>query len=498
VKQVPISSTKPFVGHTLGAAGAIEAVACILAINEGMLPPTLHFEADGPVGENEFDFVPNVARPHPVTTVVSNNYAFGGNNASIVFAKPGLYQRQPVHAERRVYLTGIGPVGSLGVGLDAWRDAFRHGVGGLGPITSFDASKYQCQYAGEMCALDGRGFASPGEWRHMNPITQQVVAAVRLASVDAGLRLGRSEREAVALVLGSGFGPASTGISFDTGFDESPSVATFARATLNAPAGEVCRVMGFRGPTTTVTSGAVSGTLAVSLAFELIRTGRADVAVAVASDEFFEHWLAARSHVDPDGLSPTGVPRPYDRYRDGTVLGSAAVALVLEAEEAAVRRSVHSYCEVLSTYHASDNYDLRGFDPSGTPFLRAMSTALRKARRASSDIGYCATWASGHRDDDIEARALSSMFSTGVPISAPKSLTGECESASGVINVLACSLALSEGLIPPTVNLRQPAPEWALDHVMDRPRVGVLDVAIAIDAAPGANFGAVVLGRVGG
>lgn len=490
LSKVPISGIKPFVGHTLGAAGAVEAVACVLALQNDLLPPTLNFDRVEP--DDEFDFVPNSTRPHPVKVAMSNSYAFGGNNASIVLAKPGLFGQRRQVRQREVHITGLGPIGAIGTGVASWRDAFTSGRTGTAPISSFDAAPYTCKTAAEVTNIDRSPLVSPADWRHMNSVARQAMVAVGLALEDSGVHLTRADREGAALIFGSGFGPASAGLAFASG--PHPSVAAFSQVTLNSPAGEICRVLGFRGPTTTITSGAVSGSLAVATAADLIRRGRADFAVAVAVDEFFEHWLEQRLAVDPTGLSPTGVVRPYDVGRDGTALGSAAVAFVLEAPERAEERGARSYGKIRSSYFASDNYHHYRLDPTGEVFSRVIATALERAKVKPTELGYCASWACGHEHDEIEARALSSLLRGSVPVGAAKAMTGDCEAASGGVNVLTCCLALSEGFLTPTINLTEPLPGYDLDHVSNQPRHMQVDFALAVDAAYGATVSAFVIG----
>lgn len=494
VGEVPISSTKSFIGHTLGAAGAIEAVTCVLALRDGILPPTANFAE--PLDE-PFDFVPNHARAADLQVVVSNSYAFGGNNASVVFGKSGLRRASGPVANERVFVSGIGTIGGLGVGLEEWRDALRTGRSAIREITSFDASDLACRYAGEVGPIDGRAFAPPREWRQMDEITRLSLAATRLAMDDAELKPARAERDEIAVFCGSAFGPAMTGISYEKAHRENLSVKEFAHVTFNAPAGVICHTLGLRGPTTTITSGAISGTAALASAVEMIRDGKAATAIVVAAEEFFYELLSGYLKYGL-GVSPDGLVRPFDRNREGMVLGSGAVALVIESEESAVRRGATPYCAIGSTFHGSDPCPPWQLELSGEGYARVVRGALDTAGVVPADIDYCAGWASGNANDVMEARMLSSIFPSSLMVSSIKGQTGECEAASGMANVALGALAIATGFVPYTVGLDDPMPEAAVDHVVKEPRQARVDRSLALAVGFGGAYGAVVLERADG
>jgi 3-oxoacyl-[acyl-carrier-protein] synthase II len=480
VTAVPISSMKSFIGHTLGASGAIEAVACVLAVRDDVLPPTLSFE------ESKFtpdlDFVPNRARPQRIDVAVSNNYAFGGNNCSIVIGKAT--RRIRSRTERcpatPVAVTGLGVVSGFGVGLDPIRRAFAEG----GTSIRDDGSGY----ASETCALDGKDFAPANDWRHMKPISRQALAAARLALADAGCaRLSRRERDGVAFMMGTSFGPAAT----IREYDESRSALAFSQLTMNAPAGSVCQVLGLRGPTATITTGALSGTVALSTALEHIQQGKLDRAVVVATDEFMGSRAARDIAVAPDG-----VVRPFDRDR-ARVLGSAAVAIVLERPELARRDGRRVYCDILSTFQTSDRADDLGWDESGRTMAAAMRGALDRADVAPEAVDLYVAWAGGFDADLVEARAVDEVFGTRPLVCAPKSVAADCESASGLFGIVTAALAISEGLVPPILGSRDlslvPPLRFAAAPLTD----AVVRRAVAFDACAGTGSLATVLAAPG-
>lgn len=499
--RVPISSLKGAVGHTLGAAGAIEAVASVLAIDQDTIPPTANFAAGV---DSDLDFVPNSARRTSVNIVVSNNYAFGGNNVSVVVGKPRPGGRPPEEIPpRRVRLTGIGAIGGPGFGIREWEEALAVGTSTVAEIKSFDAEKYPYRWAAEPPSLDGSSLAHPRIWRHMNPLTRLALAATRSALDDADLRLARDARDSVALIFGTGHGPGHAASKVLSGKGPSLSPTDFSTATMNAAAGAVCQALGLRGPTSTITMGGLSGTVALRCAMDIIATGQASVAVVVAADEFCEFLLAVKSYLStqPDGdpndaLSPDGTIRPYDQDANGTVLGGGAVALVLEAADHCDTRDAEAYCDVIAARHAGDSASYVRLDPTARRFTEVIRSTFAQASIGPEDVQYCAGSAGGVASvDRIEARALSTILKPEAFIGAPKSVTGDCEAASSLANVLACALAISHGVIAPTLNLKNPIPEFSFANGTGPRRGTRVEHALATSLVPGASFGAVVLGR---
>lgn len=443
VGSVPISSLKSFTGHSLGAAGAIEAVASVMAVVCDVLPPTMQFDAPNA----DLDFVPNHARPHGVDVVVSNSYAFGGNNASLVLSKPGWLRRdEPREDLAEVHVTGIGLVGGLGIGREAWTGALADGTTAIGEITGFRPLPGMCQHAAEMPELEAQGIASTKDWRHMNSLTRQALTAARLALADSGLALSRDERDRTAVILGTAFGPAGTSLEYD---DQPPTAASplsFAQAPFNAAAGTLCQVLGLRGPTSTITSGAVSGVQALAVGAESIALGRTDIAVVVATDELFPLWLKGTGESEP--LAGDGVVTAYVPDRAGRVLGSAAVAFVLESGARVASRDGGGYCRIAATVQSSAGEQQSLPDLAPEAYGRLLADVLVAADVAADDIDLCVGWACGHDLDDVEANAFRAVFADDVLVAAPKELTGDCMAASGAAGVAVAALAMRDGRAP--------------------------------------------------
>lgn len=473
--QVPLISTKSFTGHTLGAAGAVEAVASVQSIVEGVIPPTVNFAGTAPA---DLDFVPGTPRRTPVDVVVSNNYAFGGNNASVVFAAAGdglARARSRDLPCRDVVITGVGLVGRCGIGADEWIKTLS-GTGLDLPDDEADSAV--------LGRLQSERFAAAATWRQMNMFTRLCTAATRLAVQDAALPLTREARRDTGLYLGTMAGP---GVVMGAAMDPSAGRASrtahlFTQATLNAPAGAVCQAFGFRGPTTTIVSGATSGTLALEGARDAIRFGRADTIIVVAADE-------ASSTPPGIGAGDLGV----------SSRGTAAVALVLEGRDTAAHRGARQHGRLLGIAHTADTHHAWIADLTGDAYARSLRVALERAGItpeavelicASGDGAGAAASADVTRLGVAEAAALSRVFAGKTQVLAATAVTGSCGAASGLINVIYPVLAAAgPGISGPVRAVDALAGHWQWVQV---PRARGF---LAASASFGGTYGAVMIGR---
>ncbi|MGC5015540.1 beta-ketoacyl synthase N-terminal-like domain-containing protein [Streptosporangium sp. DT93] len=488
--RVPTSSIKSFVGHTLGAAGAVEAVASVLALRHGMAPPTIGFDDDiddsgGDSGEGaraDLDYVPNRAREMTVDTVVSNNYAFGGNNVSLVLTRPRDPAPYGPAPRREAVITGLGPVTGVGTGIAETAAAITAGRRADGRDPS----------------LEGRTFAPRSLWRHMNRLSRLAIAASRLAWEDADLKLPRKALDDVALVFATAAGSAeSTG-----GFDDSialnpnkPAVLSFSNVVLNATGGAVCQTLGLRGPTTTLCNGAASASIALDCALEMIDAGKAEVVLVVAADETAARHALVSLDVDGDG--DAGIPgydgpvpygeraTPETQGTPGTqgthpVTASGAVAFVVESAEHCAARGGRPYARVAGTRHAAG----RGAEPV------ARSLALPGAAP-----GLVIGAATGVPRDGEEAAAVLARMPDAL-ITASAALTGDCQAATGAMNIALAALAVRDGLAPALAGLTGPLAGDPGSYVTRPELDGPVASALALTAAHDSVRGAVLLEAV--
>jgi len=417
VREVPITGTKSFVGHTLGAAGAVEAVVTVLSIDRGAIPPTAN--ADEAAGD-DIDVVPNVARPAPIDVVVSNNYAFGGNNVSVVFGRPtaGEAAVADLPPTGEIYLSGLGLVGAPGLGVDEWVEAVSNPTGAARTTMK------------EL--LDRRNFAPANKWRHMNSFTRACMAATRLCLEDSGLTLEREAREGTGVLVATMAGPAATMLSAEElsqGDTDSVNVHQFANTVLNAPAGAVCEVLGLRGPTTTLLGGGAAAISAIATAAQVLRTGAAERIIVLGCDEQGRFFEDIQRIV---GSSPDSTPIPDS---------SACVAVLLETEAALRERGGTAYAKLVDARQGSDTFHAFRHDPAGERFAEVVGECTA---RIDSSIDVVVSARNG--DPDLaaaESVALDTAGATAAQQLAVKQFTGECEAASGMAAVALAALAVS-------------------------------------------------------
>jgi 3-oxoacyl-[acyl-carrier-protein] synthase II len=494
--RVPLSSIKPMIGHTLGAAGAIEAVACVFALQDQMLPPTINFAADH---QSDLDFVPNTSRKADIDVVMSNSYAFGGDNMSVIFTRPGRHHSPPSPPAREVCITGVGCAGAIGIGYPQWRDALLAGTSGIAPAKQLGADGLGIELAGELPELSARGVTTPAYWRQLDPLSRLVLSVVRQAWDDARLHLTAPERNRTAVVFATASGPMSAVTRFtDSITFENPNPAMFPNIVLTAAPGHVCNALGLRGPRITFASGGVAAVHAIEHAASLISRGEADHAIVVAADELTRLQLLTpipgREYVS----SARAVP--FQASSPGVNVGAAGVALILESTDQARTRGARSYGRVLGTAvggNAEMSIEVAvEHDPRGERWRAVLCQALERAEILPEEVGYVAAAANGAiKLDSLETSVLSGIFGTKIPVSAPKAAVGETMGASAAVGIVACLAALEAGVAPPTADLTDPVGAHRVQHVLDMHVAVAGTAAVANAFSVDGNYGAVVIGR---
>jgi 3-oxoacyl-[acyl-carrier-protein] synthase II len=492
---VPLSSIKPMIGHTLGAAGAIEAAACVFALQDQLLPPTINFS---PARPPDLDFVPDRSRPAEIDVVMSNNYAFGGDNMSVILTRPGRCRPAAPPVAREVCITGVGAAGPIGIGYDQWRDALLAGKSGIAPVRQLGPDSLGIQLAGELPELSARGVTTPAYWRQLDPLSRLALSVVRQAWDDAKLRLTPGERNRTALVFATASGPMSAVTRFtDSITFANPNPAMFPNIVLTAAPGHICNALGLRGPRISFASGGVATVDAIAHAAMLVGRGEADYAIVVAAEELTRLQLMTpvpgRNYVADTRAVPFQLGSP------GVNVGAAGVAFLIEPAEHARGRGAHSYGSVLGTAVSADAVTTieaaAERDPKGNRWRDVLAKALRQAAVAPADVGYVAAAANGAiKLDSLETGVLSSVFGTSIPVSAPKSAVGETMGASAGVGVIACLAALEKGVAPPTADLTDPVGSHRVRHVLDMSVEITGTVAVANAVSVDGSYGAVVIG----
>ncbi|MFB3066349.1 MAG: beta-ketoacyl synthase [Planctomycetota bacterium] len=393
---------------------------------------------------------------------------------------------------RRVVVTGFG--GLAGNGNDAetlWRSCLE-GRSGIDWIQSFDARTYPVRIAGEVRGFKPRPFLkNPKSLKIMGNNIRLGVAAAFMAMDQSGLRGSPPAPERFGVVMGSGMVPsdleelgAAVGASLDEQGEFSvPRFGAEGHKQLfplwllkhlpNMVAAHISIENNAQGPNNTIVTACSASTQAIGEAFRIVQRGDADVMLAGGADSRVDplslvaySLLGAVSAAD---RPPAEVSRPFDRGRDGFVLGEGAAVLVLESEEHARARGANILAEVTGYGSSFDAYAVTGPEPEGRGAAQSMRAALRDARTDAADIDYIsAHGTSTVLNDSMETRAVKTVFgerAASVPMSSVKSMLGHLIGAAGAIEFLTCVLAIRDGVVPPTINLEDPDPECDLDYV---------------------------------
>jgi 3-oxoacyl-[acyl-carrier-protein] synthase II len=380
-------------------------------------------------------------------------------------------------SERRVVVTGIGPVTPVGTGIEPFWSALTEGRSGVGKLEAFDASAYASRIAAQVHDFRVEDYMEPSAARRMERFAQMAVAAARLALGDASLDLDTMDRTRVGCVLGTGIGGIGA-------FEEQVRVLAergpsrisprlVAMMIPNMAAGQVAIQLGITGPNDcTVTACAASGH-AIARAVDLIRAGRADVVLAGGAESAITPltvagFCAARA-LSTRNDDPEAASRPFDSGRDGFVVGEGSTVLVLEERDAAIARGARIYAEIAGYGLSSDAHHETAPDPDGIGGAAAMKAALDDARINPEEIGYInAHGTSTSLGDIAETKAIHAVFgehARSLAVSSTKSMTGHLLGAAGATEAAATALAIDRGVLPATINLTDSDPECDLVYV---------------------------------
>ena len=366
---------------------------------------------------------------------------------------------------KRVVVTGLGALTPIGNTLQAYWDGLKNGRSGAAPITRFDASQFKTRFACEVKDFEIGNFMDRKEARKMDPFTQYAMVVVDEAIKDSNLPLADLNPNRVGVIWGSGIGGLLT-------FQE--EVKTYARGDgtprfnpffipkmiPDLSAGHISIKYGFRGPNYVTVSACASSTNALYDAFTYIRLGKADIIVSGGSEaavcEAGVGGFNALRALSERNDSPETASRPYDKDRDGFVLGEGAGALILEEYEHAKKRGARIYAEIAGGGMSADAYHITAPHPEGAGIIQVMCNALEEANIKPEEVDYINTHGTSTPLGDIgEIKAIQKVFGDHaykMNISSTKSMTGHLLGAAGAIESIACIFALQQSVVPPTIN----------------------------------------------
>ncbi|WP_265443690.1 beta-ketoacyl-[acyl-carrier-protein] synthase family protein [Flexivirga meconopsidis] len=426
-----VSSTKSMTGHTLGAAGAVEAICSVLAIHHGMLPPTVN--TGDAADRSGLDIVPEAGRKQDTSVALSNSFAFGGNNASVVLTAPGRVERLPQAKAKKVVISGVSGLTAEAVTSDELRTALRDGsstfgaprdIAGLGSIA--------------FGAIDTRPLArkiNPAKARRMDPMSILAAAAV----TDLYAQIGKPSRAVAAdtgVVFGTGFGPLSAVGDFHTGLVRGgvsgANALAFPNTVVNAAAGHLAMLNRYRGYAATLTCGGTSALDALHLATKVMERGAADRILVVVVDEFPQVALDVQARIHPyaaDGVVRVG-------GGTGSVLADGAVAVLLETEEAAEAAGSAPIGRFLGFGACADNAGGARLADDGAAWGRSFELALKRSGHEAVDLfvsagnGYALV-------DDAEQLAMKAAGLESAETIAPKEIVGETYGSAAGFGLIA-------------------------------------------------------------
>ncbi len=395
---------------------------------------------------------------------------------------------------KRIVVNGIGTLNPLGNNLGEYWDNLINGVSGADMITQFDASKFKTRFACEIKGFDPVNFMDRKEARKLDRFAQIALVASDQAVLDAGITKENVDHDRVGVVFASGIGGLTTFTEEVTNFvhgDGTPRFNPFfiPKMILDIAAGQISMKHGFRGPNYAVVSACASSTNAIISAMDNLKLGKADIIITGGAEAVIGvagmggfNAMKAMSERNDD---PKTASRPYDKDRDGFIMGEASGVLVLEELEHAIKRGAKIYCEVVGGGATADAYHLTAPHPEGLGAKNVMNAALRDAGMVATEIDYINTHGTSTPLGDIaEAKAITEVFGEhayNLNISSTKSMTGHCLGAAGVIEAIACIQSVIHDIIPPTINHFTDDPELdnRLNFTFNKAQKRVVNAALS-------------------
>ncbi len=389
---------------------------------------------------------------------------------------------------RRVVVTGLGVVAPNGIGVEPFWQSLTGGVSGVGPITRFDASRHDARIAGEVKGFDPLQWIEKKEVRKMDLFIQYAIAAAQMAYDDAGLKVTDENRERIGVIVGTGMGglPALED-SHRTLLERGPGrISAFFIPSLitNMGSGQISMRFGMKGPNSCVCTACATGNHALGDAFRIIQRGEADVMFAGGSEAVITPLtiagFASMKALSTRNDEPTRASRPFDKNRDGFVMGEGSGIMVLEAREHAQARGARIYAEMVGYGMSADAYHITL--PALDGAVRSMRLCLKDGGVSPHEVDYVNAHGTSTPAGDInETQALKEVFgehARKLAVSSTKSMTGHLLGAAGGIESVVTILTLARGVIHPTINYEVPDPECDLDYVPNTARAAAVRVAM--------------------
>jgi len=408
---------------------------------------------------------------------------------------------------RRVVVTGIGAITPIGHGKDGLWDGVKSGRSGVKTIDRFDTSQIHVKVAAQIDDFDPLNHFDSKLARRMDRFAQLALAACNMAIQDSRLPIDPTHTNSrVGVTIGTALGGVAGAerqheVYLKNGLrsvDPSLALTVFG----GSGSSNIAIHYGFTGPSNANSNSCTSGTIAIGEAYRYIKDGYADAMIAAGAEAplyeltFSAFTIIRAMSVNPD---PSKACRPFDRNRDGFVMGEAAAVLVLEELRHALKRDAHIYCEVVGYACNNDAHHMVAPRPDGSCAMRAMSDAIQEAGIAPTDVGYINAHASSTQlNDSTETRAIKNVFgehAKKVPVSGTKSMHGHALGASGAVEASICSQVFEKNFLPPTIHYENPDPQCDLDYIPNKGREASVDYILSNSFGFGGINASLVFGR---
>ena len=383
---------------------------------------------------------------------------------------------------RRVVITGLGLVTPLGIGVDETWTALCKGQSGISEITRFDASGFDTKIAGEVKNFHPKDFLSKKEAKRTQLFIAYAVAASRMALENSGLTIDKTNENRIGVLTGCGLGGLEllekTTVAMQKKGPQRVTPFYIPMIIGNMAPGMISIYLGAKGPNSSIATACASGTHAVGDAFKIIKRGAADAMIAGGVESVITPTCIAGFNamkaLSVRNAPPEKASRPFDRDRDGFVVGEGCGILIMETLEAALERGARIYAEICGYGMSGDGFHMAAPAPEGEGAARCMAAALADSKMPFDKIDYInAHGTSTQLNDVYETKAIKSVFkekALSIAISSTKSMTGHLLGGAGGIETVFTALTISEGIIPPTINLEHPDEECDLDYVPNKSR----------------------------
>lgn len=407
-------------------------------------------------------------------------------------------------SEKKVVITGLGVIAPNGIGKDEFWQALKEGRSGIRPITVFDPGFFKTRLAGEVTNFNAEDFLGSKGLRNLDRNTKFLCSAVKLALEDANLQITDENTQDIGIVTATTLSVMQNIAEFtkeaETDGPQFVNPAKFPATTINAPSSQASIKFNIKGFNTTISTGYTASLDALKYAMDFIRLGRAKTVIVAGTEAlFFQSFVGFYKVEFLAGIKGEEISCPFDKRRNGIILGEGAGVVVLEDEECAKNRDAEIYAEIAGVKSFFDPFRSGKYNPKAEGLKRTMAEVLEKSRIKKEDVDYISAAAnSAPAQDKIETIAIKEIFgkqAKEIPISSIKSMIGESVSASGIFQVIAAVGSIINGFIPPTINHKEPDSECDLDYVPNNFKEKQIKTALINNMGPGSNNVSAVIRR---